>query len=258
MTSHRSPSPVAPGARRRARGVAEICAAFDAGEPVRALFVDEAARGANVDELVSRACTAQVPVRRVGARSLRRMGGPGEPVEALALVGPDPEVGLDVMLRRPGAVWLLVGTEYPGNAGLATRTAEVSGAAGVCIDAPFDRAGRVACLRASMRSDRLMPVHFAAASDVVPAARGAGRRIVVVEDVGEQAPWDIDLTRPSLFVVGGEAEGVPRALVDSADACIRIPTPGFVSSYNLQAAMAVVVGEQLRQLSVESPQLIGR
>ncbi len=237
-----------PDVRRRCRGVAEIRAAFEAGEPVRMLVVDEGARPGALDEIVALAQERQVEVRRVASRALRRMGGPGHAVDALALVGPDPGAPLDETLRRSGAVWLLVGTEYPGNAGLATRTAEVSGAAGVCIDAPFDQAGRKACLRASMRSDRLMPVHFRSAVEATAAAREAGRRIVVVEDVGDRAPWDVDLTLPSLFVVGGEAEGVPSALVADADACIRIPTPGFVSSYNLQAAMAVVVGEQLRQL----------
>jgi len=246
------------GARRRCRGVSDVEAAFAAAEPVRLLVVDETARGDAVARLVERAGAQAIPVRRVSARALRRMGGPGGPVEALALVGPDPRATLAEACRHAGAMWLLVGTEYPGNAGLATRTAEVSGAAGVCIDAPFDAAGRKACLRASMRADRLMPVHFVAAGEAVAAARDAGRCIVVVEDVGDRAPWEVDLTRPSLFVIGGEAEGVPRAIVAEAEACIRIPTPGFVSSYNVQAAMAIVAGEQLRQLASERPRSTGR
>ncbi len=250
MKSSRGRSLGSADGRIRLRGVESIAAALDDGAPVRALFVDETAKRSEVGAIASRADAAKIPVRRIGPRALRRLGGPGDPVEALALVGPDPTATIEETLHRSGAVWLLVGTEYPGNAGLAARTAEVSGAAGVCIDAPFDRAGRMACLRASMRSDRLMPVHFAAADDVLRAARGAGRRVVVVEDVGGRAPWEVDLTDPVLFVVGGEADGVPNALIEHADACVRIPTPGFVSSYNLQAAMAVVVGEQLRQLGL--------
>jgi tRNA G18 (ribose-2'-O)-methylase SpoU len=228
--------------------VVEVRGAFEREEPVRLLLVDRDASASALDEVVALARAKRVDVRCVSSRSIRRLAGPGEPADALALVGPDPRANLEETLRRGGAVWLLVGTGYPGNAGLAARTAEVSGAAGVCIDAPFDAAARKACLRASMRTDRLMPVHFASADVVVAGARASGRRIVVVEDVGDRAPWDVDLTLPSLFVVGGEADGVPAPLVERADACIRVPTPGFVSSYNLQAAMAVVVGERLRQL----------
>ena len=72
-------------------------------------------------------------------------------------------------------------------------------------------------------------------------------RIIAIEDVGERLAWQADLRPPALFVVGGEAEGVPDALLARADLRVRIPTGGFVSSYNLQAAMAVVMGEWLRQ-----------
>jgi len=224
-----------------------VHAAFSADEPVRVLIVDELA-GDRVGDLVQLAQGRGIEVRRVGARALRRMAGPGEDALALALIGADPKATLAETCARAGAVWLLVGTEYPGNAGLAARTAEVAGAAGVCIDAPFDAGARKACLRASMHSERFMPVHFVAAEQALRAARTAGRRVLVVEDVGDRPPWEADLVAPSLFVVGGEACGVPAAIVDEADVCLRIPTPGFVSSYNLQAAMAAVVGEQLRQL----------
>lgn len=240
--------------RRRVRGVDDVRAALDAGEPVRLLIVlddDAEAAGAErppgLDAIVARAESGGIPTRSVSRRALRRMGGPGTPVSVLALVGPDPAATLEETMQRAGAVWLLVGTSYPGNAGLAVRTAEVSGAAGVCIDAPFDASARKAVLRASMRSDRFMPVHFEPAKDVTAAARRAGRRVVVVEDVGDRAPWEVDLTAASLVVVGGEAEGVPPEIVSGADACIRVPTPGFVSSYNLQAAMAAVAAETLRQ-----------
>jgi tRNA G18 (ribose-2'-O)-methylase SpoU len=233
--------------RRRIRGADDVCRALDAGAPVRMVFVDARAPRASVDAVIERARARGVELRELSARSLRRLGGPGETVDVLALAGPDPAAEAGVVLARPGPAWLLVGVEYPGNAGLAVRTAEVSGAVGIWIDAAFDAAARKACLRASMRSERLMPVRFAPWSEVIDVARGRGRRVVVVEDVGPSAPWDVDLTAPSLFVVGGEADGVPRALMGEADACIRIPTPGFVSSYNVQVAMAIVVGETLRQ-----------
>ena len=37
------------------------------------------------------------------------------------------------------------------------------------------------------------------------------------------------------------------SILDLADAVLSIPMRGFLPSYNLQAAMAVVMGERLRQ-----------
>ncbi len=37
------------------------------------------------------------------------------------------------------------------------------------------------------------------------------------------------------------------AVLDACDGAVAIPMRGFIPSYNLQAAMGIVVGEQLRQ-----------
>jgi len=150
-------------------------------------------------------------------------------------------------MARGGAVWLIVGARYPGNVGTAIRTAEVSGADGVYIDCAFDHDQRREARRASMRADRFLPVAWERAGDVIGAARRAGKRIVAIEDSGTAAPWEISLVGPVLFVVGGESEGIPPALQRRCDAVTRIPMEGFVSSYNLQAAVAIVAAERLRQ-----------
>ena len=145
--------------------------------------------------------------------------------------------------------WLLAGVAYPGNAGFAIRTAEVSGAAGIVVDGSFDHAGRRQALRAAMRADRIFPVLFARSSDVLRSARAAGHRIIGIEDRGSFEPWQVDLTGPVVFVIGGEACGIEQPLLDACDCVVRIPMPGFIPSYNLQAATAMVAGERLRQLA---------
>jgi tRNA G18 (ribose-2'-O)-methylase SpoU len=51
-----------------------------------------------------------------------------------------------------------------------------------------------------------------------------------------------------LFVAGSEAGGVPPAILERCDAVVRIPMAGFLPSYNVQAAVAAVAAERLRQL----------
>ena len=86
------------------------------------------------------------------------------------------------------------------------------------------------------------------ARDTIAAARERGRAVWAVEDVGDAAPWEVDLTQPLLLIVGGERHGIPADLVADCDAAIRIPMRGFIPSYNVQAAMAIVAGERMRQL----------
>jgi tRNA G18 (ribose-2'-O)-methylase SpoU len=90
-------------------------------------------------------------------------------------------------------------------------------------------------------------VRWIAADEVLAAARAASRRVVAIEDSGTRAPFEVDLRGPVLFVIGGESRGIAPALLARCDDVLRIPMRGFVPAYNLQAAMAIVAGERLRQ-----------
>ncbi len=210
------------------------------------MLVRRGATGA-VAKVADRARARGVTVRPTSANDLRRMSATATPCDALGLVGPDPDAPLAEVLARSGCAWLLCGVAYPGNAGYAIRTAEVSGADAILLDCGFDAAGRRLALRASMHAHRFFPVRWLAADDALDAARAAGRRVVAIEDSGADAPWEVDLRGPVLFVIGGETRGIPAAVLARGDATVRIPMRGFIPAYNLQAAMAIVAGERLRQ-----------
>ena len=226
-----------------------MSAALDAAVPVRLVLAAREPKDPAVREVLERASALGVPVRLTSERSLRRLSHVDPAAEVLALVGEAPDADRATVLASGGVVWLLVGLAYPGNTGFAIRLAEVSGAHAVFVDGAFLHEGRREALRASMRAERFMPVFWDPALDVVASARAAGRRVLAVEDVGTSAPWEVDLTQPLLLIVGGERQGIPQAVLAACDGALRIPMRGFIPSYNLQAAMAIVVGEQLRQLA---------
>ena len=91
------------------------------------------------------------------------------------------------------------------------------------------------------------PVRFDDAEPTLVLARESGRTLIAVEDVGKCSPWDVDLSGPLLIMIGGEEAGIPEAVLAEADHVVRVPMHGFLPSYNLQAAMAIVAGERLRQ-----------
>ncbi|MDJ0849285.1 MAG: TrmH family RNA methyltransferase [Myxococcota bacterium] len=241
------------GGRRRITGTRAVERALTRGEPLRLIVVDADAGDDAARTLAEPARAAGVPVQAVGARHFERLLPQGEPGGALAVAGAGPARDADELLAREGPAWLLTGVAYPGNAGFAIRTAEVSGAAGVFLDTAFDHVKRREALRASMRADRFMPVQWRDTGEVLEAARAAGRQVVCIEDVGVRAPWEVDLRPPSLFVVGGEAEGIPAAALEQGDAVVRIPMDGLIRSYNLQAAVAIMAAERMRQVASTRP-----
>ncbi len=237
-----------PPPRRQIAGIDAIEAALAAGEPVRLLLVERDDRSAELGALVERAQARGVPLWRGGAGDLRRMSRGPRPERALALLGPEPRTDLPGLLGRGGAVWLLHRVAYASNVGFALRTAEVSGADGVVVDAGFNHAQRARVGHVSMGADRVLPLLWESTERTLELARTAGRRVVALEDTGDRRPWQVDLTGPLLLVVGGERDGLGPSLLSCCDSVIAVPMAGFVPSYNLQAAISAVAAERLRQL----------
>ncbi len=215
---------------------------------VEAILVVDTPLDPRVQAVLEHARELRIPVHRAGPTVVRRLSRTRPPAEVLGLVGRRPDADLEQLLALDGAIWLLVGVAYAGNVGFAIRTAEVSGADGIVIDAPsFDHVARRQATRASMRADRYMPVLWEEAASVIE--RAGDRRVIAIEDCGDVAPSAIDLRGPVLFVVGGEDAGIPASILEQADGVVRIPMGGFIRSYNLQTAVAVVAVERLRQLA---------
>lgn len=238
--------------RHQLVGAEAIDAALQRGDGVRRVVMLRDASAAT-RQIAERAAAAGVPVDRVSPRSFRRLRRGGDAADALGLVGPPPDADSQAVLRSAEATWQLVGVRYPGNAGAALRTAEVSGAAGVFVDGFRERDQRRAVLRAALRADRYLPVFFTSAEATLRAARACGRRIVAIEAHGDRSPWEVDLTGPVHLVVGGERDGVPRAILAASSAVVRIPMAGFVPCYNLQVAVAAIATERLRQQQEPRP-----
>ena len=81
-----------------------------------------------------------------------------------------------------------------------------------------------------------------AASDQVPTQSGFHAKSEPDEVLG-----DVDLTGRVLFVVGGEDASLSPERLAACDTVLRLPMVGFVPCYNLQAAVAAVALERLRQ-----------
>lgn len=238
--------------RRRIVGVAGVHQALDAEEPVQLILLPREDLTPTQAALQQRATALGIQLWLGGPGDMRRMSPDSDsPADALALVGDGPCTSVGDLLGLGGAVWLLHRPAYPSNVGFMVRTAEVSGATGVIIDAPdFNREQRSRVSHVSMGADRVMPVLWARSEQALGSARQQDMACVAIEDCGTHAPHQLDLTGPALLVLGNERSGIAPAVRTACDLRVRIPMLGFVPSYSVQAAMAIIAGERLRQLQV--------
>jgi tRNA G18 (ribose-2'-O)-methylase SpoU len=174
--------------RRQVSSIEEIESLLIEDSPLRLLLVRRGTTTPRTSAAVQRAKELRLKVRAASANDLRRMSACEPPAEILGLVGPDPAADRKSMFVQGGAVWLIVGVAYPGNAGFMIRTAEVSGADGIVIDTDLIGRGRQRALRAAMSADRFFPVRWESAETTLRAAKEARKRMLAIEDCGKSMP----------------------------------------------------------------------
>ena len=231
-------------------GVGSILAAIEEGRPVTRILVLRGAQSDALDGLLVEASKRKLKVIEGSMNDLRRMANMpfnSDPPEALGLLDRDPSASIDEIMASGGLIWLLAGAQYPVNIGFAIRTIEVSGGSAVFVDADLNSDGRKASSRASMKADRFIPVKWISWREASDLARAHNYRIIGIEDSGDVEPWDADLKGRCMLVIGGERHGIAADLLQECDSIVKIPMRGFVPSYNLQAPLAVVAAEALRQ-----------
>lgn len=65
--------------------------------------------------------------------------------------------------------------------------------------------------------------------------------------LARSVPQEVDWSRPTAFVLGNEQRGVSDTAVQLADATAIIPMAGFVESFNISVAAALIMYEAQQQ-----------
>ena len=151
---------------------------------------------------------------------------------------------LEAHHRAPGRGLLAICADVrdPGNAGTVIRCADAAGADGVVLAGHSVDAYNPKTVRASVGSLFHLPISVEAdATAAVRAAQHAGLQVLAADGAGE---IDLDhaeelLARPTAWLFGNEAWGLPGELAAVADHRVRIPIYGRAESLNLATAAAL-------------------
>lgn len=241
------------GSRRfLAEGPQAVREALTRPDTVVELFGTPAALDRYAD-LAGAAAQQRVPVSPLTEDALATLA---ETVNPQGLVAVCHHVDLPisaVLDRSPRLVAVLAGIRDPGNAGTVLRTADAAGATAVIFAGEVVDPYNGKCVRASAGS--LFHVDVVRAADpagVLTALRGAGLTVLAASGYGETDLDDLTdgdgLARPTAWVFGSEAHGLPPDLARAADARVRVPLHGRAESLNLAAAAAVCLYASARAL----------
>jgi RNA methyltransferase, TrmH family len=145
----------------------------------------------------------------------------------------------ELAARSPRLLVVLVDANDPGKLGTIIRTADAAGADAVVLDGGTDPYNGKA-VRASAGSLFHLPVIESSASDVlalpgITALATSGTGLHSVDELADNGT----LAKPSAWLFGSEAHGLPASIMDGADHVVRIPIYGRAESLNLAAAAAV-------------------
>lgn len=221
---------------------------------------------ARMAALLAAAAQARVPVERVDAARLQRLAGDAVHqgvVAEVRPVAPWDEDRLAAELARlqevaaaaSGAaaryaplLLALDGVQDPHNLGACLRTADACGAVAVII--PKDRAAQP---NATMRKVAAGAAEHTPVVVVTNLARclrdlkDAGLWVVGAEAEAPRRAAEVDLTGPSVIVLGAEGSGLRQLTRQHCDLLVRLPSLGAVESLNVSVAAGMLLYEAQRQ-----------
>jgi 23S rRNA (guanosine2251-2'-O)-methyltransferase len=204
--------------------------------------VEEAERGRRRVRRVWRAPEAS-------AEDLEQLCGSPDHQGVVAEVDPYPYADPNALLRRPDALIVALDqVQDPRNLGAICRSAEFAGAAGVVI--PERRSAEVTavvCKASAGAVEHLNIAHVRNLADWLAEAKEANFWIWGADANASDPPWNIDLSGPTVLVLGGEGKGIRPRVASACDGLVALPRLGQVDSLNVSAAAAALLFEAARQ-----------
>jgi RNA methyltransferase, TrmH family len=201
-------------------------------------------------ELAARAVGQGVPVHEVGGEVMAELAQTITPQGLLGVCRFVDQPMAQLAGRSPRLVVVLANVRDPGNAGTVLRTADAAGADGVVFAAASVDPYNSKCVRASAGSLFHLPVvagHELAGA--LEELRSAGLQVLAADGSATSmldAPGGPDLSRPTAWLFGNEAWGLPDSLLELADDVVAVPIYGRAESLNLAAAAAVCLYSSAR------------
>lgn len=194
---------------------------------------------------------ADVGVRLVTERAAKALSDTVTPVGLVAVCRMPQTTLADVLAAAPRLVAVGVQIGEPGNAGTLIRTADAMGADAVVLAGAGVDPYNSKCLRASAGAIFTIPVVSGPDPvETVGRLQASGLQVLATTLDGEisldSTESHANLDRPTAWLFGGEAHGLPPEVAAAADHRVHIPMAGHTESLNVAAAAAICLYQSAR------------
>ena len=156
--------------------------------------------------------------------------------------------------KAPAPIFVLLdGVSDVRNLGAVARTAECAGAGGIilpakggaAINADGVKASAGALLRigVSKCKNLRIPIYY---------LKERGFQIVAATEKADGLIYEVDMKKPTAFVMGSEGKGISSSVLALCDVQARIPMHGDIGSLNVSVAASLMLFEAVRQRLTQS------
>lgn len=189
-----------------------------------------------------------VTVLWISDRMMDHVAESKAPQPVIAVVEMQEHSEEELLARGSKLIVLCHHLQDPGNIGTIIRTAEAVGASGVAVTPHTVDAYNGKAVRGSMGSILRVPVvKVQSAHGFVRTCKDRGFQAVALVLNGRETHFDLDLTSPTVIMLGQESSGLMTEELADFDHRIRIPMAETIDSLNVATSAAVVLYEAMRQ-----------
>ena len=237
-------------------GLHPVMEAIDAGREISKVLLRKGLDGDTYHELVASLRKNDIPSQVVPVEKLNRVTRKNHQ-GVIAFVSPVEYARIENLIpslfekgENPFIV-VCEGITDTRNVGAIARSAECAGAHAILLpskgtamisaDAVKTSAGALNHL-AICRTDNL--------KSTIIFLKNSGLKIIATTEKAQDIYYQTDLAGPAVLMLGAEDTGLPSEYLRLADATVKIPVKGQVSSLNVSAAAAVLMYEMVKQNNV--------
>ncbi|QTL98582.1 RNA methyltransferase [Iocasia frigidifontis] len=149
-----------------------------------------------------------------------------------------------------GIILVLDRLQDPGNMGTVIRTAVAAGVAGIIVLKGSVDIYNLKVLRATMGAVFNIPIitdiELAAFKELL-VSQLSTYNLIAADLSGKEYYYNINYNPRSMLVIGNEAHGVSREILEMADRLIKIPIIGDIDSLNAAIAAGIIMYKALEE-----------
>ena len=147
-----------------------------------------------------------------------------------------------------GFFMMLEGIEDPFNFGFALRSAYAAGADAIILPERNWMSSAGTVCRSSAGASERIPMFTVNDPELISLFKQKGYRVICADMPDSKGLWESELKKPLLLIIGGEKRGISRAILDKADARVRIDYGrDFPEALSAASASAILSFEVMRQ-----------